>query len=88
MGKFSFFIFNLFTFQIQENIKAKFFLVIVKNSSISQIEVLLMQKNLSVLFFPSEEETIFYISLSGKRSISDEELAEFMAENEAANNAR
>ena len=36
VDKFSFFIFNLFTFQIWENIKAKFLLVKVKNSAISQ----------------------------------------------------
>jgi len=41
----------LFTFQIWENIRAKFLLVKVKKTvPFAKIEVLLMQKNVSVLF--------------------------------------
>jgi len=42
--------FNLFTFQIWENVKAKFPFVKVKKQCHPRIEVLSMQENLRVLF--------------------------------------
>ncbi len=62
VGKFSF-IFNLFTFQSWENIKAKFPLVIVKNSAISHNWSTLSTIKILVYFFRSEE-VYFIINLN------------------------
>jgi len=53
VGKWSYFIFNLFTLQIWENIKAKVpYVKVKKSSAVSQISSALNVKKTLVYFFP------------------------------------